>query len=100
MPPTKTKGTRAKKERLHGQPAPLAAQSHNPILWKLCAGLAAVVFILYWRVTANQFITFDDGDYITLNEHVKHGFTSEGLRWAFGEASNGNWHPLTWITHM
>lgn len=56
--------------------------------------------MVYWRVLANQFITFDDGVYITLNDHVKAGLTLDSLRWALSEASNGNWHPLTWLSHM
>jgi tetratricopeptide (TPR) repeat protein len=63
-------------------------------------GLAAMVVILFWRVRENQFLNFDDDIYVYLNNHVKAGLTFDGIRWAFTDTSNGNWHPLTWISHM
>jgi tetratricopeptide (TPR) repeat protein len=66
-----------------------------------CAlGLAAIVVALYWRALDNQFVNFDDDTYVFSNDHVKAGLTLDGLRWAFTDISNGNWHPLTWLTHM
>jgi protein O-mannosyl-transferase len=102
MPPTKTKINAAKprKDRPHGRASQLAVGTQSDQGWKVCVCLAAFVIALYWRVVANQFINFDDGVYITLNDHVKHGLTFDGLRWAFSEISNGNWHPVTWLSHM
>ena len=88
------------KDRPHGRASQLAVGTQSDQGWKVCVGLAAFVIALYWRVVANQFINFDDGVYITLNDHVKHGLTFDGLRWAFSEISNGNWHPVTWLSHM
>lgn len=62
--------------------------------------LAAVVVAVYWRALGNGFVNLDDDSYVLLNEHVKNGVTLDGLRWAFTDMSNGNWHPLTWISHM
>ena len=28
------------------------------------------------------------------------GLTWDGVNWAFNDAHEGNWHPLTWISHM
>jgi tetratricopeptide (TPR) repeat protein len=67
----------------------------------LCgAGLAMIVVILYWRVLGNQFVNFDDEIYVTANDHVQGGLTLDGIRWAFTNISNGNWHPFTWLSHM
>ena len=67
----------------------------------LCAlALAVVVVAVYWRVLGNQFINLDDEVYVTANDHVKAGLTLDGFRWAFTNIGNGNWHPLTWLSHM
>ena len=28
------------------------------------------------------------------------GFTAQGIGWAFTHFHSGNWHPLTWLSHM
>jgi tetratricopeptide (TPR) repeat protein len=45
-------------------------------------------------------VEYDDPDYVTRNEHVQAGLTTEGLRWAFTSAYAANWFPLTWASHM
>ena len=66
-----------------------------------CAiGLAAIVTALYWRAVGNQFVNLDDDIYVVLNAHIKSGVTFDALRWAFTDMGNGNWHPVTWISHM
>ena len=81
-------------------PAPAAASALDPRVWQLGLCLAVAVVALYWRVLANGFVDFDDDLYMTNNDYVKSGFTLNGVRWAFGNATNGNWHPLTWMSHM
>lgn len=53
-----------------------------------------------WRVTSCDFINLDDPDYVTENIHIRHGITTEAIRWALTTGYAGNWHPLTWISHM
>jgi len=62
--------------------------------------LAAVTLTLYWPVQHFEFVNFDDGLYVTGNRHVQGGLSMEGLTWAFTSFHAGNWHPLTWISHM
>jgi hypothetical protein len=62
--------------------------------------LAAATLIAFWQVTDSDFIRYDDGEYVTQNPHIQHGLTMEGIRWAFTTLYVGNWHPLTWISHM
>jgi hypothetical protein len=100
MPSTKTKGPKGRKEQQRSSEVTLAVSPRDNHVWMICLFLAAVVFALYWRVLANQFINFDDGVYITLNDHVKGGLTLNGILWAFSDTANGNWHPLTWLSHM
>ncbi len=65
----------------------------------LCPLLAALVFAFYWPVTYNSFLNFDDDGYITANSHVKAGLTGNTVKWAFTTYEQGNWHPLTWLSH-
>jgi len=48
----------------------------------------------------NGFIEYDDSVYVFNNEQVRRGLTLGGLGWALTDTSTGNWHPLTWLTHM
>jgi Tfp pilus assembly protein PilF len=63
-------------------------------------GLAVVTFGIYAQVIGHRFISFDDPTYIQENSTVKRGVTLAGLAWAFTTFYAGNWHPLTWISHM
>lgn len=66
----------------------------------LCLLLVAATAGIYWQVTGFPLINCDDRDYITNNPIVKAGLTKEGLAWAFNVGYAGNWHPLTWLSHM
>ena len=61
--------------------------------------LVLAVGAVYGQIFRHEFITYDDDMYILNNPEVTGGLTWEGLRWAFGYHA-GNWHPLTWLSHM
>lgn len=63
-------------------------------------GLAVMTFAIYAQVIGHQFITLDDDAYIKENAVVNRGVTLTGMAWAFTTFDQGNWHPLTWISHM
>lgn len=65
-------------------------------------GLALVVITVavYWPVRNFEFINYDDHEYVTENYHVLAGLTWRGAAWAFTTGHTGNWHPLTWLSHM
>jgi len=65
-----------------------------------CALLVAAIAIVFGRLHGQDFINFDDPDYVTANTVVKEGVTANGIGWAFTKFHSSNWHPLTWITHM
>ncbi len=65
-----------------------------------CAALSLVVFLVFSPALRNNFIHYDDADYVTDNPHVKAGLTVAGVAWAFTTGHAANWHPLTWISHM
>lgn len=67
---------------------------------RLAAGLVLLTFVAFLPVLRNGFIGLDDGVYITLNPHVSEGLTWGGVKWAFQAGYSGNWHPLTWLSHM
>jgi protein O-mannosyl-transferase len=48
----------------------------------------------------NDFINYDDNMYIIENNHIKSGINPESVKWAFKTSIMGNWHPVTWLSHM
>ena len=63
-------------------------------------GLVAVTLTVYAQVMSHQFIILDDNRYIRENPIVNRGLTLTGIAWAFTTFDAGNWHPLTWLSHM
>ena len=71
--------------------------------WQLPIALfliACVTIAVYWPVLNNGFIDYDDTDYVTANMMVRQGLTLKGFIWSFLAFHAGNWHPLTWLSHM
>lgn len=62
--------------------------------------LAACTFAVYARTTGHGFIGIDDGAYVYQNPQVSRGLSLQGLAWALRAFHAGNWHPLTWLSHM
>lgn len=48
----------------------------------------------------NGFVGLDDPSYLIENRQVRAGLTPAGIAWAFTTTHAGNWHPLTWLSHM
>jgi len=66
----------------------------------ICLVLALVTVDVYWPVTRHGFTNYDDPDYVSENSKLQSGLTLESVRWAFTTSFVGNWHPLTWLSHM
>ena len=67
------------------------------------AGIALFLgtVLLYAPAFGHEFVSYDDGTYVTQNEHVAEGLTLAGVRWAATSVEYAcNWHPLTWVSHM
>ncbi len=64
------------------------------------AALALAVVAAFEPVRHNSFVEYDDDQYITGNRHVIDGLTSRSAAWAFTNTETGNWHPVTWLSHM
>ncbi|MEE4191936.1 MAG: hypothetical protein V2I66_10175 [Halieaceae bacterium] len=59
-----------------------------------------LVALIYGQVHDFDYIHFDDTLYVLWNPQVSQGLGGEGIRWAFSTTFLGNWHPLTWLSHM
>jgi tetratricopeptide (TPR) repeat protein len=66
----------------------------------ICALLSAMTLIAYGPVLDNDFINLDDYANVSKNPHVQGGLTWENVKWSFQAGYSGNWHPLTWWSHM
>jgi tetratricopeptide (TPR) repeat protein len=64
-----------------------------------CLLLVATTLAFYNPIVRNQFIAFDDSSYILKNPEVQRGLTWETVKWSFTTFRDGNWHPLTWMSH-
>lgn len=61
--------------------------------------VALVAACLYLPILRHPFISFDDPDYVTRNAHVREGLSWLTVTWAWTSLEEGNWHPITWISH-
>ena len=66
-------------------------------------GLAILLVVatvaLYYPANGHPFVNFDDNLYVTENLHVTAGLTWQTVKWAFTTFDQGNWHPVTWLSH-
>lgn len=65
----------------------------------LCLLLVAATLALYNPVNRHPFVNYDDDRYVTGNAHIQHGVNWDTISWAFSSTEQGNWHPLTWLSH-
>jgi protein O-mannosyl-transferase len=68
-------------------------------LW-ICAGLLFITLLVYAPVRHFEFINYDDPEYVTGNQHVRHGLTAQNLVWAATSREAANWFPLTRVSHL
>ena len=87
-------------EAMAGKTA-VPAATHKP--WQIaavCVVLAVVTAIAFRGVRNNDFLTYDDPGYVQENLNVQQGLNAQSIEWAFTSFEQGNWHPLTWISHI
>ncbi len=66
----------------------------------ICLLLALATLLAYASVGSNDFVNYDDPDYVSTNPHVQAGLSLANIKWAFTTGHASNWHPLTWLSHM
>ena len=59
----------------------------------------AATLALYNPVNRHPFVNYDDDRYVTENPHIRNGLSWDTVSWAFTAEEQGNWHPLTWLSH-
>jgi FKBP-type peptidyl-prolyl cis-trans isomerase/Tfp pilus assembly protein PilF len=81
-------------------PKTLPVEPFRSALHAVCLGLFLGTLLIFSRAVSGDFVDCDDPDYVSRNLHVQGGLSGAGMRWAFTTDTAGNWHPLTWISHM
>ncbi len=66
----------------------------------VCILLVGIVWIVFGQTLHHDFVNYDDDHYVYTNPNIISGLTLRGIQWAFTHVHAGNWHPLTWISHM
>lgn len=92
-------------EQPPGRPGIGQARAAAPVAgiataWWVSLALAALTSVAFASVWRHEFVSFDDPQYVSENHVVRAGLTWQGLRWALTTGEAGNWHPLTWMSHM
>src|SRR5208282_3121132 len=87
--------TRSQRSRIHLNMS--SSREKNVVIYALL--LVAVTLVFYNPIVRNQFVDFDDLSYILKNNHVVSGVTWTTVKWSFSTFRDGNWHPLTWLSH-
>ena len=64
----------------------------------IAISVAIVTFTVFLPALRNEFINWDDDDYVYENRFVR-SLDIRLLKSAFAEFHEANWHPLTWISH-
>jgi tetratricopeptide (TPR) repeat protein len=77
-----------------------SGRTNKQVFLSICLALVFVAALPYLQTFRHAFIRFDDGVYVYENTHVQQGLTWSNILWAFTTMSAGNWHPLTWLSHM
>ncbi|MHC4396114.1 MAG: tetratricopeptide repeat protein [Planctomycetota bacterium] len=81
--------------------SPRMEQTSNKwLILGIYAALTLATITAYEPLRHNDFVSYDDDAYITKNPMVKAGLTRQSVAWAFTTLDVGNWHPLTWLSHM
>ena len=62
--------------------------------------LAVLTAAVYAQVASFDYVNYDDPFYAQENLIVQRGLTGYGVQWAFTTTTQGNWHPLTWLSYM
>src|SRR6266404_8314567 len=60
--------------------------------------LVAMTLAVFGRVCTNEFVNYDDPQYVTDNPYIRAGLSADGIWWAFTSTEVLNWHPLTWLS--
>jgi protein O-mannosyl-transferase len=82
--------------------ASAGTKSRDPVMTAriISVVLCLITWLLFAPACHNDFVNYDDNDYVTANPEVKAGLSWTGVKWALKATAASNWHPLTWCSHM
>src|SRR5438105_6429493 len=87
------------KKMVRGDKRPQADVDSNRLFFFSLA-LVLLAVVPYLQTFGHGFLRFDDGVYVYENPQVQQALTWNNIVWAFSTMSAGNWHPITWLSHM
>ncbi len=64
----------------------------------ICAGLVALIWLVFGQTLGHDFVNYDDPSYVSANPKIIQGLGNVAR--AFTEVHARNWHPLTTASHM
>ena len=83
-----------------GSPASLAKSAFSGRALWVSLALIVVTMVVYAPVWDHNFVSMDDPLMVSDNPHVSGGLKWTAVRWALTAAYFGDWHPVTWLSHM
>ncbi|MEJ5260069.1 MAG: tetratricopeptide repeat protein [Anaerohalosphaeraceae bacterium] len=72
----------------------------KPSLYWMLPAVVLLIVLAFEPVRHNDFIDYDDYDYIVKNHHIQGGLNAQSIVWAFTSFYMYNWHPLTWLSYL
>lgn len=78
--------------------SPCFTHGYVDLFWMLA--LVASTLLVFWPVTSHEFLPYDDPGYVALNPWVRQGLNPATFIEAFTTYHQGNWHPLTTLSHL
>jgi protein O-mannosyl-transferase len=82
------------------KPRPADSARRQSRQWFIYLMLLAATLAVYSQVRSYDFVNYDDREYVSENARVRAGLTPDGAAWAMTSTFEGNWFPLTWLSHM
>jgi hypothetical protein len=60
----------------------------------VCGFLLLAVALVFGQTVGDEFVHYDDRQYVFENPVAQKGLTLQGFRWVFTTGHASNWHPL------
>ncbi len=92
--------SRRRQNRSSARTAPSPSTSTRWPAFAVGGLLILLTVFTFSDVRRFEFLGFDDPDYVSDNPYVASGLTADGLAWSLTTTHAGNWHPVTWWSHM
>ncbi len=87
-------------ERSQPRGGPAAPKNGGRAAFVLAAALACLTVLVFAPIRHFEFVSYDDGDFVTANRGIATGLTWESLRWVTANAYYATGGPITWLSHL